>query len=62
MLFRMLNRFRSDPLRAEVEASIRAGTFLHKGEWLLTEGVRSAAIRPSERGDRRVVPRTDAGH
>lgn len=35
MLFRMLNRFRSDPLRNQVEASIRAGTGLRKGEWLL---------------------------
>ena len=38
MLFRMLNRFRSDPLRAQVEESIQSGTGLRKGEWLLPAG------------------------
>ena len=38
MLFRMLNRFRSDPLRAQVEEAVQAGTGLRKGEWLLAEG------------------------
>jgi hypothetical protein len=42
MLFRMLNRLRHDPLRAQVEESIRAGTGLHKGEWLLAQGPRDA--------------------
>ena len=42
MLFRMLNHFRPDPLRLQVEESIRAGTGLRKGEWLLTEGPRNA--------------------
>jgi hypothetical protein len=38
----MLNRFRSDPLRAQVEEAVQAGTGLRKGEWLLPEGSRSA--------------------
>ncbi len=33
----MLNRFREDPLRAQIEESIAAGTGLRKGEWLLPE-------------------------
>ena len=41
MLFRMLNRFRSDPLRAQVEEAVQAGTGLRKGEWLLPDGARS---------------------
>lgn len=42
MLFRMLNRFRTDALRAQVEESIHAGTGLRRGEWLLAEGARSS--------------------
>lgn len=42
MLFRMLNRFRSDLLRTQVEESIQSGTGLRKGEWLLAEGSRSS--------------------
>jgi len=41
VLFRMLNRFREDPLRAQIEESIAAGTGLRKGEWLLPEGSQS---------------------
>lgn len=41
MLFRMLNRFRPDPLRAQVEETIQAGTGLRKGEWLLPEGAQA---------------------
>ena len=37
MLLRFLRKLRRDPLRARVEASIRRGTGLRKGEWLLTE-------------------------
>ena len=37
MLLRFLRRLRRDPLRARVEASIRRGTGLRKGEWLLEE-------------------------
>ena len=37
MLLRFLRRLRPDPLRAQVEASIKSGTGLRKGEWLLTE-------------------------
>lgn len=42
MLFRMLNRFRSEPLRDQVEDSIQQGTGLRKGEWLLVDGASSA--------------------
>jgi hypothetical protein len=38
VLFRMLNRFRTDPLRTQVEDSIAAGTGLRKGEWMLPAG------------------------
>jgi len=41
VLFRMLDRFRPDPLRAQIEESIRAGTGLRKAEWLLPEGPRT---------------------
>ena len=34
MLQELLARFRPDPLRARVEASVQRGTGLHKGEWL----------------------------
>ncbi len=37
MLLRFLRRLRPDPLRAQVEASIKSGTGLRKGEWLLAE-------------------------
>jgi len=37
VLLRFLRRLRPDPLRAQVEASIKSGTGLRKGEWLLTE-------------------------
>lgn len=37
MLSRLLRRFRPDPLRARVEASIRRGTGLRKNEWLIDE-------------------------
>jgi hypothetical protein len=37
VLLRFLRRLRRDPLRAQVEASIKSGTGLRKGEWLLTE-------------------------
>lgn len=35
MLASLMNRFRPDPLRARVEASIRRGTGLSRREWLL---------------------------
>ncbi len=41
MLFRMLNRFRPESLRDQVEHSIREGTGLRKGEWLLADGAPS---------------------
>ena len=41
MLFRMLNRFRSDPIRTQVEEAVHAGTGLRKGEWLLAAGERT---------------------
>jgi hypothetical protein len=34
MLHELLAKFRPDPLRARVEASVQRGTGLHKGEWL----------------------------
>lgn len=34
VLEQLLARFRPDPLRARVEASVQRGTGLHKGEWL----------------------------
>ncbi len=34
MLAKLLDRFRSESLREQVEASIRAGTGLRNGEWL----------------------------
>lgn len=34
MLNELLARFRPDPLRARVEASVQRGTGLHKGEWM----------------------------
>lgn len=37
MLSRLLGRFRPDPLRERVEASIRSGTGLRRGEWLLDD-------------------------
>ena len=37
MLLRFLRRLRRDPLRAQVEASIKSGAGLRKGEWLLTQ-------------------------
>ena len=37
MLSELLRRFRPDPLRERVEASIRGGTGLRRGEWLLNE-------------------------
>ena len=37
MLLRFLRQLRRDPLRARVEASIRRGTGLRKGEWLLED-------------------------
>jgi hypothetical protein len=37
MLHALLRRFRPDPLRSRVEASIREGTGLSKHEWLLDE-------------------------
>ncbi|MSP22147.1 MAG: hypothetical protein EXR66_03905 [Dehalococcoidia bacterium] len=33
----LLGKFRPDPLRAHVEASVQRGTGLHKGEWLRDE-------------------------
>lgn len=38
MLTRLLDRFRSESLREQVEASIRAGTGLRNGEWLAASG------------------------
>jgi hypothetical protein len=35
LLRRLLDRFHPDPLRLRVEDSIRRGTGLHKGEWLV---------------------------
>ena len=35
MLGTLLDRFRPDPLRARVEASIRRGTGLSRREWLV---------------------------
>ena len=34
MLSELLAKFRPDPLRARVEASVQRGTGLHKGEWM----------------------------
>lgn len=35
MLARLLDRFRPASLRSRVESSIRTGTGLHKGEWMM---------------------------
>jgi hypothetical protein len=43
VLSRFLRRLQRDPLRARVEQSIRRGTGLRKGEWLLTEMPADAA-------------------
>jgi hypothetical protein len=45
MLTRLLERFRSESLRDQVEASIRSGTGLRNGEWLASEGLRSPQAR-----------------
>ncbi len=45
MLAKLLDRFRSESLREQVEASIRAGTGLRNGEWLAEAGLHSPQDR-----------------
>lgn len=45
MLTKLLDRFRSESLREQVEASIRSGTGLRNEEWLAEAGLRSLEDR-----------------